>query len=251
MSCKWMISHVLPMNNPTQTLPCKSLNAAGKWAFLPRLTAPQRWSKRLSLCNSTSCSVPVKPALKHFSHDLGIWKKKKTNPPPLSAFYPFVVKLFLALEIQENEKQRDSKREGERCLSQCQWIIGSLQNPIRKDGVETDHSVLHGRIRAAAHCVIVACCIALLATLLLISSLWAPRHSRGINPAVIMLVRVTGSVACVETPVVLWLQCSASGVLPAFAHTHPKRSSVTYVENTHTPRLVAQSPVSLFNKDGK
>lgn len=136
-------------------LPCKSLNAAGKWAFLPRLTAPQRWSRRLSLCNSTSCSVP---ALKHFRHDLGLKKKtkKKKQAPSLSAFYPFVVKLFLALEIHVNEKQRDSKREGGRCSSQCQWIIGSLQNPIRKDGVETDHSVLHGRIRAAAHCIAVA-----------------------------------------------------------------------------------------------
>lgn len=105
-------------------------------------------------------------------------------------------------------------RERAKCSSQCQWIIGSLQNPIRKDGVETDHSVLHGRIRAAAHRTTAACCIALLATLLLISSLRAPGHSQGINPAVIMLVRVTGSVACVETPVVLWLQCSASGVLP-------------------------------------
>lgn len=152
MSCKWMISHALPMNNPTQTLPCKSLNAAGKWAFLSRLTVPQRWSRRLSLCNSTSCSVPAKPSLKHFSHDLGMKKKRKKEKqaPSLSAFNPFVVKLFLALEIHENEKQRNSKREGERCFSQCQWIIGSLQNPIRKDGVETDHSVLHGRIRAAA-----------------------------------------------------------------------------------------------------
>lgn len=154
MSCKWMISHALPMNNPTQTLPCKSLNAAGKWAFLPRLTAPRRWSMRLSLCNSTSCSVPGKPSLKHFSHNLGT-EKRKTSPS-LSALYPFVVKLFLALEIHENERQRDSKREGERCSSQCQWIIGSLQNPIRKDGVETDHSVLHGRIQAAAHCITVA-----------------------------------------------------------------------------------------------
>lgn len=157
-----MISHALPMNNPTQMLPSKSLNAAGNWAFLPRLTVPQRWSRRLSLCNFTSCSVPAKPSLEHFSHDLGIYKKKekrKTSPLPLS-FYPIVVKLFLALEIHENEKQRDVAREGEReggrCSSQCQWIIGSLQNPIRKDGVETDLSVLHGRIRAAAHCIAAA-----------------------------------------------------------------------------------------------
>lgn len=116
MSCKWMISHALPMNNPTQMLPSKSLNAAGNWAFLPRLTVPQRWSRRLSLCNFTSCSVPAKPSLEHFSHDLGIYKKKekrKTSPLPLS-FYPIVVKLFLALEIHENEKQRDVAREGER-----------------------------------------------------------------------------------------------------------------------------------------
>lgn len=39
MSCKWMISHALPMNNPTQMLACKSLNAAGKWAFLPCLNS--------------------------------------------------------------------------------------------------------------------------------------------------------------------------------------------------------------------
>lgn len=127
------------------------------------------------------------------------------------------MKLFLALQIHENEKQRDRKRQRV-CFPQYQWIIGSLQNPIRKDGVETDQSVLHGRKRAAAHCIVVACCVALLATLLLISSLLAPGHSRGINPAVIMLVRVTGSVVCVETPVVLWLQCSASGVLPPSTH---------------------------------
>lgn len=116
MSCKWMISHALPMNNPTQMPPCKSLNAAGKWAFLPRLTAPQRWSRRLSLCNSTSCSVPAKPPLKQFNHDLGREKRKEKQAPPppsLVAFHPFVAKLFLALEIHENEKQRDSKREGE------------------------------------------------------------------------------------------------------------------------------------------
>ncbi len=76
-------------------------------------------------------------------------------------------------------------------------------------------------------------------------------HSEGINPAVIMPVRVTGSVACVETPVVLWLQCSASGVLPAATHAHPRLSSVRYIENNHTASLVAQSPVSLLNKDSK
>lgn len=238
-----MISHVLPMNNRTQMLPCKSLNAAGKWAFLPRLTAPQRWSRRLSLCNSTSCSLPAKPSLKHFSHDLGI-KKKEKQALSLSAFYPFVMKLFLALEIHENEKQRDSNREEEKCSLQWQWIIGSLQNPIRKDGVETDHSVLHGRIRAAPHCIAVACCIAFLGTLLLISSLWAPGHSRGINPAVIMLVRVSGSVACVETPAVLWLQRSASGVLPACLHTHIHIPNWAVSRTERYPHTQACCPVT-------
>lgn len=110
MSCKWMISHVLPMNNPTQMLPCKSLNAAGKWAFLPHLTEPQRWSRRLSHCNSTSCSVPGKPSLKHFSHDLGIQKEKQTSRS--LSFLPICVKISLASEIHENEKQKDSKRGG-------------------------------------------------------------------------------------------------------------------------------------------
>lgn len=59
------------------------------------------------------------------------------------------------------------------------------------------------------------------------------------------MVRVTASVVCVETPVVLWLQCSASGIPPAYlythTHTHPKLSSVTYLESTHTARLDAMS----------
>lgn len=113
MSCKWMISHALPMNNPTQTLPCKSLNAAGKWAFLPRLTAPQRWSRRLSLCNSTSCSVPAKPSLKHFSHDLGI-KKKEKQAPSLLAFYPFCGEIIFSFRNPwewETERQQEGGRE--------------------------------------------------------------------------------------------------------------------------------------------
>lgn len=156
-----MISHALPMNNPTQTLPSKSLNAAGNWAFLPRLTVPQRWSRRLSLCNFTSCSVPAKPSLEHFSHDLGIYKRKKKNKPPPSQFLPNCGEIIFGFRNpRERETERrcegGRERERERCSSQCQWIIGSLQNPIRKDGVETDLSVLHGRIRAAAHCIAAA-----------------------------------------------------------------------------------------------
>lgn len=52
-------------------------------------------------------------------------------------------------------------------------------------------------------------------------------HSQGINPAVIMLVRVTAYVACVETPVLLWRQGSASGVLPAFTYTDAKNRAVS------------------------
>lgn len=147
MSCKCTIPCALRMNNPTQTPARKSLNAAGKWAFLPRLTGPQRWSRRLSLCNSTSCSVPVKTLPQTFQPRFR--DKKNNKPPSLVVFYPFVVKLFLALEIHENEKQRDEREgESEGRSSQCRWIIGSLRNPVRKDGFETDHSVLHGRIRA-------------------------------------------------------------------------------------------------------
>lgn len=98
-------------SNPPQMVPCKSLNAVGKWAFLPRLIAPQRWSTRLSLCNSTSCSVPAKSSLKHFSHDLGIKKGGGgTQPPSLCAFHPFVVKLFLGLGFHENEKRKERGR---------------------------------------------------------------------------------------------------------------------------------------------
>lgn len=39
--------------------------------------------------------------------------------------------------------------------------------------------------------------------------------------------------------------------LPASTLAHPKLSSVTYIDNTHIIRLVAQSPVSLLNKDRK
>lgn len=98
------------MNNPTEMLPCKSLNAAGKWAFLPRLTAPQRWSRRLSLCNSTSCSVP---ALKHFRHDLGLKKKKKTSPLPLS-FLPICGEIIFSFRNPwewETERQQEGGRE--------------------------------------------------------------------------------------------------------------------------------------------
>lgn len=112
MSCKWMIPHVRPMNNPPQMLPCKSLNAAGKWAFLPCLTASQRWSRRLSLCNSTSCSVPVKPSLKHFSHDLGIKKEKQT---PLSlSFLPICGEIIFSFRNAwewETERQQEGGRE--------------------------------------------------------------------------------------------------------------------------------------------
>lgn len=207
-------------SNPPQMVPCKSLNAVGKWAFLPRLIAPQRWSTRLPLCNSTSCSVPAKSSLKHFSHDLGIKKggekKKNTTPFPLH-FSPICGEIIFRFRIPW---EWETARKRKKCSLQCQWIIGSLLNPIRKDGVETYHSVLHRRIRAAAALYSLlqgAYCIALL-----ISSLWLLGHSRGINPTVIMLVRVTRSAACVETPVILWLQCSALGVLPAstFSQTH-------------------------------
>lgn len=110
MSCKWMISHALPMNNPTQTLPSKSLNAAGNWAFLPRLTVPQRWSRRLSLCNFTSCSVPAKPSLEHFSHDLGIYKRKKKNKPPPSQFLPNCGEIIFGFR---NPRERETERRCE------------------------------------------------------------------------------------------------------------------------------------------
>lgn len=113
MSCKWMISHVLLLNNRTQMLPCKSLNAAGKWAFLPRLTVPQRWSRRLSLCNFTSCSLPAKPSLKCFSHDLGIRKKRETSALPLS-FLPICEEIIFSFRNPwewEAERQQEGGRE--------------------------------------------------------------------------------------------------------------------------------------------
>lgn len=74
------------VNNPAQMPPCKSLNAAGKWAFLPCPTVPRRWSKRLSLCNFTPCSVPAEPSFQRFSHDLRGEERRETHAPSLSFF---------------------------------------------------------------------------------------------------------------------------------------------------------------------
>lgn len=108
---------------------------------------------------------------------------------------------------------------------------------------------------AAAYCTRVNYCIALLAAHLLIASLWAPAHSQRINPWVIMLVRVTESVACVETVV-----CTGFSTPPQASYissqTHnPKPSSVLNIDKTHThthphPGSLP-SHVSLFIKAGK
>lgn len=76
---------------------------------------------------------------------------------------------------------------------------------------------------------------------------WSKGRSWGINPTVIMLGRVTGSVACVETPAVLWLRCSASGVpsasLPsrAVSCTHP---GLLHSHPSHCFIKTANSPCS-------
>lgn len=237
-----MISHVLPMKNPPQTLACKSLNAAGKWASLPRLTVPQRWRRRLSLCNSTSCSAPAKPSLKHSSHDLGMKKKRKTSPLPLSFFIcGEIIFSFRNPWEWETERKQEGGREGGRKSEML------LAMPVDYWQLAKSHQKGWGRNRSLCVtwkkriCRALYGCITLLAALLLISSPWASGHSWGINPTVIMLVRVTGSAACVETPVVRWLQFRASGILPGclhtHRHTHPKQNGVTvvqYMENTHT-----------------
>lgn len=91
-------------------------------------------------------------------------------------------------------------------------------------------------------------CIILLTTF---SHLFPLEHSSGINPKVIMLVRVTGSVACVETPIGFRLHLSCASGLPKNTHARLKLNSVARIENNHTLRLRAQSPVSVFNKDSK
>lgn len=61
---------------------------------------------------------------------------------------------------------------------------------------------------------------------------------------------VTGSVACVETPIGYKLQRFTSPVLQAClknTHVRLRLNSVAYIEYVHTPRLHAQPLVSVFN----
>lgn len=103
-----------PCENSAQMPPRKSLNAAGKWAFLPCPTVARRWSKRLSLCNFTPCSVPAEPSFQHFSHDLRGEERRETHAPPSPFhFSPICGEIIFGFRNPpECEKQSDGTREG-------------------------------------------------------------------------------------------------------------------------------------------
>lgn len=124
------------------------------------------------------CVIPLLAMCQHnplsnISAMILVFKKKKKKdkqpPPPRPlSFYPFVVKLFLGLEIHENENQTQRKGGSEMLLA-TPMDYWQLAKSHQKGWSRNISLCVTWRIRALAHCIAGAYCAALLATLLLIS----------------------------------------------------------------------------------